>query len=62
MKAFIEQQVGKIRVFVDNVAHKRTEFGPDDLSISTERSSCTPVQMVLARLDPFSYRFQSFFF
>ena len=53
MKAFIEQCIRKIRVLVDNVAHERLEFGPDDLSISTEGSSSAPVQMVLTRLEPF---------
>lgn len=43
MKAFVEQWIRQTRVLVDNMAHEGPELGPDDLSISTECSSGTPI-------------------
>ena len=43
MKAIVKQWIRQTRVLVDNMAHKGLELGPDDLSISTECSSDSPI-------------------
>jgi len=42
-------------VFVNDVAHERAEFSPDDLSFSTKRRGSAPMQMIFTQYDPFSY-------
>lgn len=62
MTTLVEKEIIKGRVLVNNVTYERLKLCPNHFPIAAKGTGCTPIQMVVAQLYPFSQNLTTFLF
>ena len=62
MSTLVEKEIVKGRLLVNNVTKESLKLCPNHFPIAAEGSGCTPVQMVVAWLYPFTQNLTTFLF